>query len=127
MGIWSGERFIERVEQENGTAYAQKAPSRFQGSILKILLTYFNWRIVTLQYCDGFLLYVSMNWPQVHMCPLHLEPPCHLTPYSIPPGCHRAPALDTQGSIFKARCRSGVPGYMVNSTLARFSDLLMVR
>ena len=24
---------------------------------------YFNWRIVALQYRDGFLPYINMNWP----------------------------------------------------------------
>ena len=50
----------------------------------------FNWRILTLQYCDGFLPYISMNWSQVYMCPLHPESPCHLPAHAAPPDCHRA-------------------------------------
>ena len=31
-------------------------------------LNYFNWRIIALYYCDGFLPYISMNRPRVCMC-----------------------------------------------------------
>ena len=30
-----------------------------------------------------------MNQPQVHVCPLPLEPPSHLPPHPTPLGCHR--------------------------------------
>ena len=29
---------------------------------------YFNWRLITLQYCGGFLPYIHMNQPWVYMC-----------------------------------------------------------
>ena len=29
---------------------------------------YFNWRLITLQFCSGFLLYVDINEPWVYMC-----------------------------------------------------------
>ena len=32
---------------------------------------YFNWRIITLQYCDSFLPYINMNWAWIGHCPLH--------------------------------------------------------
>ena len=54
-------------------------------------LVYFNWRLITvLWWC---LLYVDMNQPQVHMCPLHPEHPCHFPSHPIPLGCSRALAL----------------------------------
>ena len=28
----------------------------------------FNWRLITLQYCGGFLSYIHMNQPWVYMC-----------------------------------------------------------
>ena len=28
----------------------------------------FNWRLITLQYCSGFLPYIHMNQPWVYMC-----------------------------------------------------------
>ena len=31
--------------------------------IIFLKLIYFNWRIITLQYCDGFLPYVNMHRP----------------------------------------------------------------
>ena len=36
---------------------------------LLFLFIYFDWWIITLQYCDFFLPYINMNWPQVYMCP----------------------------------------------------------
>ena len=56
-------------------------------------INYFIWRIITLQYCDGFLAYSNMNQPQVHMCPPHPEPPSHLPPHRIPLDCPRALAF----------------------------------
>ena len=41
-------------------------------------LIYFNWRLITLQYCSGFLPYIDMNQPWVYMCPPSwntLQPP----------------------------------------------------
>ena len=35
---------------------------------------YFNWRIITLQYCDVFLPFINMNWPWVHTWPHILNP-----------------------------------------------------
>ena len=43
-------------------------------------LIYFNWRLMTLQYCSGFLPYIDMNQPWVYMCPTILNPP----PTSLP-------------------------------------------
>ena len=46
-------------------------------SFLFVLINYFNWRIITLQFCHGFA-YVNMTQPQVYMCPPILNP--HLPP-----------------------------------------------
>ena len=56
-------------------------------------INYFIWRIITLQYCDGFLAYSNMNQPQVHMCSPHPEPSSHLPPHRIPLDCPRAQAF----------------------------------
>ena len=37
-----------------------------------------------------FLPYISMNQPQVYICPLSLEPPSRLPPHPTSLGCHRA-------------------------------------
>ena len=39
------------------------------------LFIYFNWRLITLQYCGGFLPYIDMNQSQVYMCPPILNTP----------------------------------------------------
>jgi len=46
-------------------------------------LIYFSWSIITLQYCDDFLPYINMNWPQVYMCLPYADSPSHLPPHSI--------------------------------------------
>ena len=54
---------------------------------------YFNWRIITLHYCDGFCYtstWISHRYTRV---PPHPAPPSHLPPYPIPLGCLRALAL----------------------------------
>ena len=32
-------------------------------------LIYLNWRLITLQYCGGFLPHTDMSQPWVYMCP----------------------------------------------------------
>ena len=55
---------------------------------------YFNWRLVTLQYCGGFCH--AFTWIS-HGCTCvpHPEPPFHLPPHPIPHGHPSAPALST--------------------------------
>ena len=57
-------------------------------------MIYFNWRIITLQHCDGFLPYVDMNQPWVHMCgpswiPLPPSSPLHPSRLSQSTGFRR--------------------------------------
>ena len=52
--------------------------------IIFLKLIYFNGRVITLQYCDGFLPYINMNWPHEVIYSLHrifliLLPPLYLT------------------------------------------------
>ena len=63
-------------------------------SFLKNWLIYFNWRLITLQYCSGFCH--TLTWIS-HGC-LHVpqpETPSHLPPYPIPQGHPRTLALST--------------------------------
>ena len=53
---------------------------------------YFNWRLITLQYCSGFCH--TLTWViNGCTCVPHPEPPSHLPPYPIPLGCPRAPTF----------------------------------
>ena len=59
-------------------------------SLKKII--YFNWRIISLQYCDGFChtsVLIGLGHTRDH------PPPCppHLLSHLIPPGCHVALAF----------------------------------
>ena len=46
---------------------------------------YFNWRLITLQYCGDFCY--------VYICAPHPEHPSHLPSHPTPLGCPSAPAL----------------------------------
>ena len=61
---------------------------------LKYRFIYFNWRLITLQYCSGFAN--TLTWI-CHGCTCvpHPEPSSHLLPHPIPQGHHSAPALST--------------------------------
>ena len=62
-------------------------------SFLKIFI-YFNWRLITLQYCSGFCqtsTWISHGRTRVP----HPEPPSYLPPHPIPQGHPSAPALNT--------------------------------
>ena len=55
------------------------------------LFIYFNWRLITLQYCGGFchiLTWISHGCTYVP----HPKPLSHLPPHLIPLGCPSAPA-----------------------------------
>ena len=53
---------------------------------------FFNWRLITLQYCSGFCH--TLTWIS-HGCTCvpHPEPPAYLPPYPIPLGHPSVPAL----------------------------------
>ena len=61
------------------------------GHFLRI---YFNWRLITSQYCSGFCH--TLTWIS-HGCACvpHPEPPSHISPHPIPLGHPSAPALST--------------------------------
>ena len=62
------------------------------------LFIYFNWRLITLQYCGGFCH--TLTWIS-HGCTCvpHPEPPSHFPPNLIPLGCPSAPALSAISCI----------------------------
>ena len=68
-------------------------------------LIYFNWRLITLQYCSGFCH--TLTWIS-HGCTCvpHPEPPSHFPPHPIPQGHPSAPALSTQSHASNLDWRS---------------------
>ena len=75
--------------------------SEITGSKWKVILfifsffkIYFNWRLITLQYCGGFCH--TFTWiSHGYTCVPHPDSPSHLPPYPIPQGHLSAPALST--------------------------------
>ena len=59
--------------------------SKFTLHTHNFLINLFNWRLITLQYCSGFLPYIDMNQPWAHMCSPSRIPLPPLSP-SHPPG-----------------------------------------
>ena len=51
----------------------------------KSKLIYFNWRLITLQYCIGFTIHQHESAMGIHVFPI-LNPPSHLPPHTIPLG-----------------------------------------
>ena len=58
---------------------------------LKFKFIYFNWRLITLQYCIGFAIHQHESAMGIHVLPI-LNPPSHLPPRTIPLGHPSAPA-----------------------------------
>ena len=59
-----------------------------------ISLIFFNWRLITLQYCCDFCH--TLTWiGHGCACVSHPEPPTHLPPHLIPQSHRSAPALST--------------------------------
>ena len=61
---------------------------------MSLLFIYFNWRLITLQYCSGFCH--TLTWIS-HGCTCvpHPEPHSHLPPHPISQGRPNAPAQST--------------------------------
>ena len=74
--------------------YPSDYPQLFYLIFKKIFRIYFNWRLITLQYCGGFCH--TFTWIS-HGCTWvpHPEPLSHLPPHTIPQGHPSALALST--------------------------------
>ena len=73
----------------SGRFVQQGSPSL---SLFKNLFIYFNWRLITLQYCGGFCH--TFTWiSHGCTCVSHPVPLSHLPPHPIPQGCASAPDL----------------------------------
>ena len=83
---WNGLRFPSTEDfPDPGTEFA--SPGWQTDSFF-----FFNWRLITLQYCSGFCH--TLTWiSHGGTCVPHPEPLSHLSPHPILQGCPRAPAF----------------------------------
>ena len=60
--------------------------SFFHCFLFLIQIICYNWRVITVQYCDFFffLPYININEPQVYMCPTHPQAPLTSLPSLFP-------------------------------------------
>ena len=99
-GVWGAlkRRQLGRVQEihiNNSSWWNSKATHLFSQNIYLFLkFIYFNWKLITLQYCSGFCH--TLTWIS-HGCTCvpHPEPPSHLLPHPIPQDHPSAPALST--------------------------------
>ena len=94
--------FVEHYLHLCAFKYLMKHPSMFAklkchsiGSIVySLVLFFFSWRLITLQYCSGFCH--TLTWiTHGFTCVPHPNPPSRLPPHTIPLGLPSAPALST--------------------------------
>ena len=91
------------------------------------LTIYFNWRLITLQYCSGFCH--TLTWiGHGCTCAPHLEPPSHLPPHPILQGHPSAPTLTTlsHASNLNWRCISLMIIYMFQCYSLKSSHLRLL-
>ena len=69
--------------------------SKFAFTFLKYKFIYFNWRLITLQYCIHFAIHQHESTTVIHVYPL-LNTPSLLPPRTIPLGGLSAPAPSIQ-------------------------------
>ena len=63
------------------------------------LIIYFNWRVITSQYCGVFAIHQRESATSIPVVPLPPEAPSHLPPHPVLLGCPRAPTLGDLRSL----------------------------
>ena len=84
---------FHRFQYVSHTCFVQLMPKHLilKMGIAYFFLNYFNWRLITLQYCSGFCH--TLTWIS-HGCTCvpHPKPPSHVPPHPIPQRHPSAPA-----------------------------------
>ena len=86
LAPWPGiEPMLHVLEGEVQTTRPLGKPQEILFFFFLLLFLHFNWRLITLQYFDGFC-HTGMNQPWVYMCPMSqapLPPPSASYPYGL--------------------------------------------
>ena len=92
LAIWSLVPLPFLIQLEHLEVLSSHTVLLFNVSFKKII--FFNWRLITLQYCSGFCH--TLTWiSHRRTCVPHPDAPSHLPPHPICQGHPSAPALST--------------------------------
>ena len=83
------------IKPRSPALHADSLPAESERYPLFFFLIYFNWRLITLQYCIGFAIHQHESTTGIHVF-LILNPSSILPPRTIPLGCLSAPAPSIQ-------------------------------
>ena len=97
-----------------GTSVQHKQVWRSQGPFFLKKLIYFNWRLITLQYCSGFCF--TLTWISYGCtCVLHHQPPSLLPSHMVPSWslCH---FCESEEGVLALRSYMGNSNILLTST-----------
>ena len=105
LGVWNaGELDLQGSEVWGPFSWRKlffffSFPSCIPSWFVFFLIIYFNWRVITSQYCGVFAIHQRESATNIPVVPPPPEAPSHLPPHPVRLGCPRAPTLGALRSL----------------------------